>query len=89
MTMVIKYNKITMFAVGHQQQLEQFLAPWMIPFNVSQISGTALLDLPMEITVYNKTYKLGGFSVHAAEHYTAVTFLYSKAYYTMMELLQL
>ena len=35
-----------------------------------------LLDLPMEITVYNKTYKLGGFSVHAAGHYTAVTFLY-------------
>ena len=36
----------------------------------------------MEITVYNKTYKLGGFSVlHAAGHYTAVTFLYSKAYY--------
>ena len=28
-------------------------APWMILFNVSQISGTALLDLPMEITVYN------------------------------------
>ena len=24
----------------------------MIPFNVSQISGTALLDLPMEITAY-------------------------------------
>ena len=45
-------------------------APWMIPFNVSQISGTALLDLPMEITVYIIIRLiLCGFSVHAAGHY--------------------
>ena len=31
----------------------------MIPFNVSQISGTALLDLPMEITAYKRKNLLG------------------------------
>ena len=45
---------------------------WMIPINISELSGLQCRNLPRGISVLGAVYRLGGFSVHSPGHYSGV-----------------
>lgn len=51
-------------------------SPWMIPLIISSFKPDRIKDmrilLPMNITVYGKTYCLAGYSMHKSGHFTAI-----------------
>ena len=45
---------------------------WMIPINISELSGLQCTKLPKGISVFGNIYRLGGYSVHTPGHYCGV-----------------
>ena len=58
-----------------------YASPWMIPFNVAQLSGYQCEQLPRVILVFDRIYRLAGYSLHSVTHYTAVINWHGKDFF--------
>ena len=56
-------------------------SPWLVPFSINSLNGQSLLMLPSTLTIFNKTYILGGFSLHRPGHFTAVVVWRGERYF--------
>jgi len=55
--------------------------PWMIPIDIQSLTGSLVLMLPQNLTIYGHNFQLAGSTVCSGNHFTAVCSWYNQTLY--------